>query len=82
MAILQQSARRLTFSREVIDVIPAISVDVEQREGVIAEDASVVIDAVGEIPKHPAVHLALFAIKAVDISTSAATIECASFFIS
>lgn len=67
MAILQQSARRLSFLREVIGVIPAISVDVDQGEAVIAEDTSVAVDAVGEIPKRHAVHLALFAIKAVDV---------------
>src|ERR1700737_5213877 len=65
--IFQQSARRLSFLREVIGVIPAISVDVDQCEAVIAEDTSVAVDAVGEIPKRHAVHLALFAIKAVDV---------------
>lgn len=64
----QQSARRLSFLREVIGVVPAISVDVDQCETVIAEDTSVAVDAVGEIPKRYAVHLALFAIEAVDVS--------------
>src|ERR1700730_19130595 len=68
MAIFQQSARRRSFLREVTAVIPAISVDVDQCEAVISEDASVAVDAVGEIPKRHAVHLALFAIKAVDVS--------------
>jgi hypothetical protein len=68
MAILQSSARRLSFLREEIGVIPAISVDVDQCEAVIAEDTSVAMDAVGEIPKRHAVHLALFAIQAVDVS--------------
>src|SRR5436190_3760017 len=36
MAILQQSARRLSFLREVIGVIPAINVDIDQCETVIA----------------------------------------------
>ena len=68
MASFQQSARRLSFLREVIGVIPAISVDVDQCEAVIAEDTSVAVDAVGEIPKRHAVHLALFAIKTVNVS--------------
>jgi len=66
MAIFQQSARRLSFFREVIRVISAINVDVDQGEAVIAEYASVAVDAVGEIPKRHAVHLALFAVKTVD----------------
>jgi hypothetical protein len=55
-----------SFLREVIGVIPAISVNVDQCEAVIAEDTSVAVDAVGEIPKRHAVHLALFAIKAFE----------------
>jgi hypothetical protein len=43
-------------------------VDVSQCEAVIAEDTSVAVDAVGEIPKCHAVHLALFATEAVNIS--------------
>src|ERR1039458_9319718 len=68
MGIFQQSARRLSFLRDVIGVIPAINVDVDQCEAVIAKDTSVAVDAVGEIPKRHAVHLALFAIKAVGVS--------------
>jgi hypothetical protein len=34
----------------------------------IAEDSSVAVDTVGKISKRHAVHLALFAIKAVDVS--------------
>jgi hypothetical protein len=56
------------FLREVIRVIPAISVDIDQCEAMIAEDTSVAVDAVGKIPKRHAVHLALFAIQAVDVS--------------
>jgi hypothetical protein len=69
-AKLDRKARftSLAFLREVIGVIPAISVDVDPCEAVIAEDTSVAVDAVGEIPKRHAVHLALFAIKAVDVS--------------
>src|SRR6201993_3619070 len=68
IAMFQQSARRLSFLREVIGVIPAVSVDVNQCEAVIAEDTPVAVDAVGEIPKRHAVHLTVFAIKAVDVS--------------
>ena len=42
--------------------------DVDQCEAVFAEDPSVVLDAVGKIAKRHAVHLALFAIKAVGVS--------------
>jgi hypothetical protein len=66
--ILQQSTRRLGFLCEVIGVIPVVSMDVNQCEIVIAEDTPVVVDAVGKIPKWHAVHHALFAIKAVDVS--------------
>ena len=41
---------------------------VDQCETVVAEDTSVAVDAVGEIPKRHAVHLSLFAIKAVGVS--------------
>ena len=68
IAIFHQSAGWPSFFREVIGVVPAISVDVDQCEAVITEDTSVAVDAVGEIPKRHAVHLALFAIKAVDVS--------------
>jgi hypothetical protein len=53
--------------RQLIGVLPAISVDVDQCEAVIGEDTPVAVDAVGEVPKRHAVHLALFAIKAVDV---------------
>lgn len=66
--VLQPSTPGLSFLREVIGVVPGISVDVGQCEAVIAEDTSVAVDAVGEIPKRHAVHLALFAIKAFDVS--------------
>lgn len=42
--------------------------DVKQCEAVIAENASVVLNAVGEIPKSYAVHLALFGIEPVLVS--------------
>lgn len=64
----QSSSGGSAFLREVVGVIPAVSVDIDQREAVIAEDTSVAVDAAGEIPKRHAVHLALFAIKAVDVS--------------
>lgn len=47
-------------------LIPSVSADVNQWEAVVAEDTSIAVDAVGEIPKRHAVHLALFAVKAVD----------------
>ena len=68
MGMLQRSARRLSFLRDVIGVIPAINVDVDQFEAVIAKDTSVAVEAVGEIPERHAVHLALFGIKAVGVS--------------
>lgn len=68
VASLRQSGRRLSFLRQIIGVVPAISVDVDQCEAVIAENTSVAVDAVREIPKRHAVHLALFAVKAVDVS--------------
>ena len=46
MAILQQSTRRIGFLREVIGVIPAVGVDVNQCEAVIAKQAPIRIDAV------------------------------------
>jgi hypothetical protein len=49
MGIFQQSARRIGFLREVIGIIPTISVYVDQCETVVAEDTSVAVDAVGEI---------------------------------
>src|SRR5690242_11346711 len=65
----RERARRVggdsAFLREVIGVIPAISVDINQCEVVIAEDLSVAFDAVGEIPKRYTVHFALFGIKAI-----------------
>ena len=63
-----RSDRRLSSLRDVIGVISAVSVDVNQCEAVFAEDTSVAVNAVGEIPKRHAVHLALFAIKVVDVS--------------
>jgi hypothetical protein len=68
IAIFQQSAVRIGFLREVMGIIPTISVYVDQCETVVAEDTSVAVDAVGEIPKRHAVHLSLFAIKAVGVS--------------
>ena len=61
IAISHQSAWRLSFLREVIGVIPAIGVDVNQCETVIVEDTSVAVDTVGKISNRHAVHLALFA---------------------
>ena len=63
-----RSDRRLSSLRDVIGVISAVSVDVNLCEAVFAEDTSVAVNAVGEIPKRHAVHLALFAIKVVDVS--------------
>jgi len=45
-----------------VQVVKAIMVDVDQWEGVIAENASVAVDTVGEIPKMSRCH------KAVDAS--------------
>ncbi len=56
------------FLREVIGVIPTISVDVNQCEAVVAEDTSVILDAVGKIAESYSVHLALFAIKPIAVS--------------
>lgn len=42
-AIYQHSARRSSLLREVIDVIRAVSVNVNQREAVIAEDTSIAV---------------------------------------
>ena len=56
------------FLREVISVIPAIRVDVDQCKAVIAEDTPIALDAVGKISKRHAVHRALFAIKVVNVS--------------
>lgn len=47
-------------------VIPSFSLAVNHCEAVVAEDTSIAVDAVGEIPKRQGVHLALFSIKAVD----------------
>jgi hypothetical protein len=44
--ILQESTRRISFLREVIDVISAVGVDVSQGETVVAKQAPIRIDAV------------------------------------
>ena len=68
MAILQQSTQLVRFLREVIGVIPAVSVYVNQRQVVIAEDTSVAVDAVGEVSKRHIIHLALFRLKGISVS--------------
>src|SRR3954471_4083602 len=63
-----RSTRRLAFLRQVVSVIPAVSMDINQCEPVIAEDTSVAVGAVGEIPKRDAVHLILFGIEGIEVS--------------
>jgi len=56
------------FLRQIVGVIPAVGVHVNQCEAVIGEDMSVAVNAVREIPKRHAVHRALFGIEAVFVS--------------
>src|SRR5579864_4931451 len=55
----------ISFLSEVISVISTVSVDVNQCEAVIAENTSVALGTVREVPKRHFIHLALFGIKGV-----------------
>jgi hypothetical protein len=61
MAIYQQSSGRFSSSSQVICVISAIRVDVDQLEVMIAQDALVTVAAVRRVRECHAVHLTLFA---------------------
>ncbi len=55
----------LSFVREIVRVIRAISVDIDQSKAVIAEDTPVAVDAVGKVSERHAIHSAVFTIEIV-----------------
>jgi hypothetical protein len=65
-AITRRFGYRWSVNGRVVRI--RLQSDIDQCKAVIAEDTSVAVDAVGDIPKRHAVHLALFAIKTIDVS--------------
>src|SRR5215469_7469942 len=52
-----------SFLRQIVGVIAAIGMDAKQCKAVIAEDASIITDAVGKISEDHAIHGAHFALE-------------------
>src|SRR5512146_823510 len=60
--------RRSAFSCQVVGVLAAVCMDVNQCERVVRENAPVIVDTVGIISEDHAVHRVFLAVEAVHVS--------------
>jgi hypothetical protein len=67
-AIFRHPLGGSALSCEVIRILSAVSVDINQCKAVLAENASVAVGTVGEISKRHPVHRSFFGVKAVLVS--------------